>query len=130
WDPSACYCTFLNGDEPASCNEWQDCPPHYGSLQSGYECVSQLCTCDPTGTYRGNCASQGGYWIAAECYCAFSDVGPPNQAPEPDCWWHLVEPPCDPDRWVDTSHYETECRYDHNDNYICESVWVPSGYWE
>src|SRR5690606_7450713 len=98
-------------------------------LQSGYECVAQQCSCDPAGTYQNNCASQGGYWIAQECYCAFSDVGPPHQPPEPDCWWHLVEPPCDPDRWVDTSHYETEC-YTINGEYTCESVWVTSGYWE
>lgn len=129
WDPAACYCSFLQ-DEPVACAVWQDCPPHHGSLQSGYECLSQQCTCDPSGTYQANCAGQGGYWIAAECYCAFNDVGPPSQAPEPDCWWHLVEPVCDPDRWVDTSRYEAECYYDHNDDYVCDQIWVSSGYWE
>lgn len=130
WDPGACYCTFLTDEQPSPCSVWQDCPPHYESTQSGYECVSQQCTCDPTGTYQANCGTQGGYWVPEECYCAFTDVAPPGQAPEPDCWWHLEEPPCDPDRWVDTSRYETECRYDHNDEYVCEQVWVESGYWE
>lgn len=129
WDPAACYCSFLD-DEPASCNVWQDCPPHHDSLQSGYECVNQQCTCDPAGTYQTNCSNQGGYWIAQECFCAFSDVAPPTDPPEEDCWWHLEEPPCDPDRWVDTSHYEDECYYDANDQYVCDAVWVEDGYYE
>lgn len=130
WDAAACYCEFIDADEPAACSVWQDCPPHYESTQSGYECVDQQCTCDPAGTYQGNCATQGGYWVPEECFCAFTDVAPPNEDPEPDCWWHLEEPPCDPDRWVDTSHYEEECYYDGNGDQVCESVWVSSGYYE
>ncbi len=129
WNAGTCYCDLLDEDEPAACNVWQDCPPHYESTQSGYECIAQQCTCDPDGTYQGNCATQGGYWVAPECFCAFNDDGPPGYDPEPDCWWHLEEPLCDPDRWVDTSHYETECGY-QNDEYVCENVWVSSGYYE
>ncbi|MCP4501943.1 MAG: hypothetical protein GY822_18450 [Deltaproteobacteria bacterium] len=50
---------------------------------------------------------------------------------EPECWWHLIEPLCDADRYVDTSYYREECYPDPNGGPdICNSVYVPDGYYE
>lgn len=76
--------------------------------------------------YAPRCTEYGGYWVQAECFCAFADEAPPGAADE-DCYWRWDAPPCDPDRWVDTSHYE--CRYDERNELRCD-VWVQSGYWE
>jgi hypothetical protein len=129
WRAADCYCEVL-GPEPAACQQWQDCPPHYASQQSGYDCVDLLCSCDPGGQYQQTCAGLGGYWISSECFCAFAGEPPPSYAPEPDCWWHWEEPPCDPERWVDTSYQEEECSYDGSGQRVCQWVWVYDGYWE
>lgn len=127
WNAGDCYCEFL--DIGGECQIWQDCGPYYDSNQSGFDCVSNTCTCDPAGTYSQNCVNQGGQWVQQECYCVFTDVPYPTADPEPDCWWHYVQDPCDPDEWVDTSYYREECYYDSNDNRVCNSVYVPDGYW-
>jgi hypothetical protein len=112
------------------CNVWQDCGPLYDDPNSGMECVSNTCQCDPVGQWAGTCGSMGGFWVQSACQCVFSDMPPPSYEPTEDCWWHLEQPPCDPDRWVDTSHYEDECYYDAYDQYVCDPVWVESGYYE
>lgn len=131
WRADLCYCQPA---EPppigGACQVWQDCGPHYGDMNSGFECVNATCSCDPSGQYAGRCGQYGGYWIADECYCAFAGQPPPAEDPGANCYWHWEAPPCDPDRWVDTSHYEQECSYDTNGDYVCDSVWVESGYWE
>ena len=127
----SCYCQLASEpEEPpdvgGTCQRWQDCAPHYGDQNSGFECISTVCTCDPQQSYASRCAEYGGFWVQAECFCAFADEGPPGDADE-NCYWKWIAPPCDPDRWVDTSHYE--CRYDERNERRCD-VWVESGYWE
>lgn len=117
-------------DPNGQCTVWQDCGPLYDDQNSGMECVSNTCQCDPVGQWSQTCTSMGGYWVASACQCVFSEQPPPSYEPSEDCWWHLEQPPCDPDRWVDTSHYEDECTYDAYDQYVCDSVWVESGYYE
>lgn len=139
WDAASCACLFDAIDIGGTCSVWQDCPPGFDSTQSGFDCVNNTCTCDPNGTYSTNCQSQGGYWVPQECFCVFSDSPPPQTTPDPDgfasdeppvCWWHHEQPPCDPDRYVDTSHYEERCFYNADDVWTCEQVWVQEGHYE
>ena len=120
-----------------SCVQWQECGPHYGDSNSGYECVNNTCSCDPTGNTQTNCQQAGGYFISEECYCAMADSPPPSEPIEnqseydgQECWYHWEDVPCDPDTWVDTSYYDQECYYDANNEYICDTVYVNDGYWE
>ncbi|MBN2358371.1 MAG: hypothetical protein JXR83_02900 [Deltaproteobacteria bacterium] len=120
----------MPGTQP--CQVWQDCAPHYGDLNSGYECVGQLCTCDPTGGMLSNCTAGGGTWIIAECYCARS-AGPIPSADagdDEDCWWSWRQGACEPDYWVDTSYQVEECYCCDEYGYdICEWRWIYDGYW-
>jgi hypothetical protein len=112
------------------CAVWQDCGPLYDDPNSGMECVANTCQCDPVGQWSQTCTTMGGYWVQSACQCVFTDVAPPGYEPFANCWWDLEQPPCDPERWVDTSHYEDECYYDAYDQYVCDAVWVESGYYE
>ena len=94
---AACACIFAPVDVGGSCSVWQDCPPGFDSTQSGFECLQGQCTCDPDGGYATTCAGLGGYWVAAECFCVFSNTPPPSTVPDdgfssdepPVCWWHF-----------------------------------------
>lgn len=132
FDQTLCYCQLPNAGPTVggSCQQWQDCAPHFGDQNSGFECQNATCVCDPDVVFAGRCQSYGGYWIVEECFCAFTDQAVPDEDPGAGCYWHWEAPPCDPDRWVDTSRYEEQCGYDANDQWRCESVWVTSGYWE
>jgi hypothetical protein len=123
-----------NEDDPdlpdgQTCNAWQDCGPHYGDSNSGYECLENTCTCDPAGQWSATCGQNGGYFVFEECLCVFADAPPPAEGTD-QCYWTWEQGPCDPDRWVDTSHYEDECSYNSQDVWECHAVWVESGYWE
>jgi hypothetical protein len=115
-----------------ACTVWQDCGPHYGDLNSGFECVASLCSCDPAGQWAIQCVTGlQGSWVALECLCVVSATSsPPTGNPDPNpsdnvqCWWSWHSNGCEPDRWVDTSHYDRVCNPD------CRDVWVNSGYWE
>lgn len=117
-------------NEGDQCNQWQDCGPYGGDQNSGFECVNNACTCDPGGHWSETCQSGGGYWVYTDCLCVFADAAPPDEYAGDGCYWHYEQPVCDPDRWVDTSHYEDECYYDANDEWRCDPVWVESGYYE
>jgi|GEM_PF-978055 len=137
WSGPDCMCDFPGDGVGGSCQQWQDCGPFTDNYQTGFDCVSGTCVCDPNGQYQTGCAQQGGSWVSGDCACSFAGAPPSSSAVpegwiwdvEPECWWHLVEPVCDPDMWVDTSYYRDECYYDANDNYICNSVYVPDGHW-
>lgn len=120
------------------CQNWQDCAPHYADSNSGYDCVNQVCTCDPSGQMLNNCMSLNGLWIGQECFCVIGATSqPPAQdagmGPGPDeyCWWSWQQDPCDPDYWVDTSYQVEECYCcDSYGDDICEWVWEYDGHWE
>jgi hypothetical protein len=119
------------GTQP--CQVWQDCAPHYGDSNSGYECVNNLCTCDPGGGMMTSCTAGGGTWVIAECFCARGATPPPNAdaGDDEDCWWSWHQDACDPDRWVDTSYQVEECYCCDEYGYdICEWRWIYDGYWE
>lgn len=117
-----------------SCTEWTDCGPHYGDLNSGFDCVATVCSCDATGQWAQVCANVGGSWSGFECFCfTNTSTAMPTAAPErPDqaaedveCWWSWRHSYCDPDRWVDRSYYERVC-----DSRGCWNEYVEDGHWE
>ncbi len=112
------------------CLQWQDCQPHLGDPNSAYECVHSQCVCDPTGHWVTECGTIGGYFSAFDCYCVLGGSTPPNADPDPTdaCGW-TWEYYCEPDRWVDTSHYERRCETISGQT-ECRDVWVDSGRWE
>ncbi|MEW5851060.1 MAG: hypothetical protein AB2A00_19895 [Myxococcota bacterium] len=114
----------------STCNTWQDCPPHYGDLNSAFECVSNQCVCDPTGNWQYQCTNQGAYFSDFDCFCVMNGGAPPSEDPDPDdnCGWEY-EYYCEPDRWVDDSHYERRCET-VNGQTECRDVWVDDGHWE
>jgi hypothetical protein len=114
-----------------SCQSWQDCGPHFGDLNSGFDCEVGQCACNVAGTYDDECASIGGLWSDEECFCFVTQSRPPEPAndasaadDEPYCWWRWYEE-CQPDEWVDTSYYRRVC-----DDTGCYDRYVQRGYWE
>lgn len=130
WDAGASGFDAGSSGGALSCVQWQDCPPHYGDLNSAYECVNNTCECDPTGTWASQCAGLPGYFSAFDCLCIVDGTPPPSSDPDPDdgCGWEW-EYYCEPDRWVDTSRYERRCET-VNGQTECRDVWVQSGRWE
>ena len=116
-----------------SCQVWQDCAPHFGDSNSGYECVGNLCTCDPGNSMLTNCTAGGGTWIFVECYCA-QGAGPTptsDAGDDENCWWSWHQDSCEPDTWVDTSYQVEECYCCDAYGYdICELRWIYDGYWQ
>ena len=112
-----------------SCNQWQDCAPHYSDSNSGYECIASLCVCDPNNQMMTQCTTSGGVWLGAECFCETNatDPMPNSDAGYPDCWWTWVQDSCEPDYWVDTSYEQCYCCDDYGYD-ICD--WIYDGYWE
>jgi len=113
-----------------SCQVWQDCGPHFGDMNSGFDCDDSVCACDADGAYDAECARIGGVWSAEECFCFVTNSRPPAPANDPDrdddepyCWWRWHEE-CEPDEWVDTSYYRREC-----DSQGCRDRYVHRGYW-
>lgn len=114
-----------------TCTVWQDCGPHFDDLNSGLECQSNQCVCDPAGQWATTCANAGAFWIEEECFCQFASQARPAQTPSENCWWHWYDEPCEGDTWIDTSHYRDECYYDSfQEREVCNAVWVEEGYWE
>ena len=115
-------------ETPQSCTAWQDCGPHFGDLNSGFDCDAGQCACNVAGDHDDACAAIGGYWSEAQCFCFVTSSRPPAEA-DPDenddvsCWWDWYEE-CAPDVWVDTSYYRREC-----DDDGCRDVYVRRGYW-
>jgi hypothetical protein len=115
-------------ETPQSCTVWQDCGPHFGDLNSGFDCDAGQCACNVAGDHDDACAAIGGYWSEAQCFCFVTSSRPPAEA-DPDenddvsCWWDWYEE-CAPDVWVDTSYYRRECNDDG-----CRDVYVRRGYW-
>jgi hypothetical protein len=111
-----------------ACTVWQDCGPHFGDLNSGFDCDAGQCACNVAGDHDDACAAIGGYWSEAQCFCFVTSSRPPAEAdPDADddvtCWWDWYEE-CDPDEWIDTSYYRRECTDDG-----CRDVYVRRGYW-
>jgi len=117
-------------NEGDACYQWSDCGPYGADQNSGYECINNACTCDPGGHWSDTCTAAGGFWVYTDCLCTFAETPPPTEYAGDGCYWHWEEGVCDPDRWVDTSHYEDDCYYDSNNDLRCDSVWVTSGYYE
>ncbi len=115
-----------------SCQQWQDCAPHYGDAYSGYQCIGNLCTCDPDNSMMTRCTSNGGQWLGPECFCVTNATPmPQSDAGAGSCWWSWHQDDCEPDRWVDTSYYEyIECYDEDGDYYYDCGYWVYDGYWE
>jgi hypothetical protein len=111
-----------------ACTVWQDCGPHFGDLNSGFDCDAGQCACNVAGDHDDACAAIGGFWSEAQCFCFVTSSRPPADA-DPDstddvrCWWDWYEE-CEPDEWVDTSYYRREC-----DDDGCRNVYVRRGYW-
>jgi hypothetical protein len=111
-----------------SCTVWQDCGPHFGDLNSGFDCDAGQCACNVAGDHDDACAAIGGYWSEAQCFCFVTSSRPPAEADtdaadDVSCWWDWYEE-CAPDVWVDTSYYRREC-----DDDGCRDVYVRRGYW-
>ncbi len=114
-----------------ACTVWQDCAPHFGDLNSGFDCDNGQCACNVADGYDEACAEIGGFWSDDECLCFVTQSRPPEAANDDDdddddapyCWWRFRED-CDPDEWVDTSYYERVCT-----NGTCRDVWRNRGYW-
>jgi hypothetical protein len=118
------------GTQP--CQQWQDCAPHYGDAYSGYQCIGNLCTCDPDSSMMTQCTVNGGQWLGPECFCVTNATPMPRaDAGSAECWWSWHQDDCEPDRWVDTSYYEyIEC-YDEDGEYYYDcGYWVYDGYYE
>jgi hypothetical protein len=87
------------------------------------------------GQWRTACTGQGATWVAAECFCAMNAGSSPSGSADDDpndnvyCWWSWRPDGCEPNRWVDTSHYDRRCET-INGRTECRDVWVDSGYWE
>jgi len=118
-----------------SCAQWQDCGPHYGDLNSGFDCDAGQCACNVASDHDDDCRAIGGLWSDQECFCFVTSSRPPEPADDdtsyddrdddaPYCWWRYREE-CDGDRWVDTSYYERVCRQG-----VCNNVWRRDGYYE
>ncbi len=111
-----------------ACSVWQDCGPHFGDRNSGFDCQDGQCACNVAGDYDEACAAIGGLWSDAQCFCFVTASRPPDEA-DPDetdhvtCWWDYYED-CEADEWVDTSYYRNEC-----DDDGCRRVYVRRGYW-
>lgn len=111
-----------------ACTVWQDCGPHFGDRNSGFDCHDGQCACNVDGDYDDACAAIGGLWSDAQCFCFVTSSRPPEDA-DPDetdqvtCWWDYYRD-CEADEWVDTSYYRNEC-----DDDGCRRVYVRRGYW-
>ncbi len=112
------------------CTVWQDCGPHYANPNSGYDCVDAQCQCDVTGQWASTCYSLGGLFVAEDCLCVFNTIPYPSSDAGESCYWHYEEGDCDPDQWIDTSHYEYDCYTDSYGDNVCDPIWVESGYYE
>jgi hypothetical protein len=118
-------------EQAQSCQAWQDCGPHFGDLNSGFDCDGGQCACNVAGTYDDDCAAIGGLWSDEECFCFVTQSRPPEPANDasgndddaPWCWWRWHEE-CEPDEWVDTSYYRREC-----DSSGCYNRYISRGYW-
>ncbi len=118
-----------------SCAQWQDCGPHYGDLNSGFDCDNGQCACNVASDHDDDCRAIGGLWSDQECFCFVTSSRPPEAADDntsyddrderaPYCWWRYREE-CDRDRWVDTSYYERVCSQG-----TCRNVWRSRGHYE
>jgi hypothetical protein len=111
-----------------TCSVWEDCGPHFGDRNSGFDCQGGQCACNVAGDYDEACAAIGGLWSDEQCFCFVTTSRPPAQA-DPDesdhvtCWWDYYKD-CEADEWVDTSYYRDECNADG-----CRRVYVRRGYW-
>lgn len=118
-------------EQAQTCQAWQDCGPHFGDLNSGFDCDGGQCACNVAGTYDDDCAAIGGLWSDEECFCFVTQSRPPEPANDansndddaPWCWWRWHEE-CEPDEWVDTSYYRREC-----DSSGCYNRYISRGYW-
>lgn len=113
-----------------TCTVWQDCAPHFGDRNSGFDCDNGQCACNVADGYDEACAEIGGFWSDDECFCFVTQSRPPEPANDdeddedaPYCWWRWREE-CDADEWVDTSYSERVCT-----NGTCRNVWRNDGYW-
>jgi len=119
-------------EQAQSCQAWQDCGPHFGDLNSGFDCDGGQCACNVAGTWDDDCAAIGGLWSDEECFCFVTQSRPPEPANDasttndddaPWCWWRWHEE-CEPDEWVDTSYYRREC-----DSSGCYNRYISRGHW-
>jgi hypothetical protein len=117
-------------EQSQTCQAWQDCGPHFGDLNSGFDCDGGQCACNVAGTYDDDCAAIGGLWSEEECFCFVTQSRPPEPANDagnnddaPWCWWRWHEE-CEPDEWVDTSYYRREC-----DSSGCYNRYISRGHW-
>jgi hypothetical protein len=135
-----------------SCTEWSDCGPWYADPNSGFDCAANACVCNADGNWDDACASIGGVWSDADCFCYVGAAPMPSEdaddwvADDEDdayddgsddsyddgsddpranrtCWWRWRET-CDPDVWVEEG-YVYECNGDE-----CGYEWSNDGYWE